>query len=391
MSLTNTGYNAPEITELVENMSDNAKAAFGSNMDTSTDSALGHFIGVTSIEIVKVFEDLTEFYAQLNANTAEGRMLENLALLGGLIRKDTTYSTGIVDFTGTVGTSIAEGTRLHVLGDTTKEFAVGEARTVSPTGNVRCQVISTVKGAIAAPAGTLTELVIPVVGLTVTNIVDITLGTDEIETEESFRARRHNTLSVGGNGTPAAIRASLEQIKGVVTAKVITNPTYSFVERGGGSFLRPPNSIECVIEGGDENVIIETIALTKSATTDTFGFLMAFYQDIVGNSHQIRFSRPEFIDVDISITYTLYSEEAFPQDGEGRIVEEILSFAAIEYVLGKDVIRDRIYEPVLQIQGISTIEVRVALAGETLGELNLSIEEYQRVNIQASNITVIKS
>ena len=391
MPLTATGYNAPDITELVENMSTNNRTFFGPLIDTSADSVLGHITGVTSIEIVKVFEDLIEFHSNLNANTAEGRMLENICLIGGIVKKDKAFSTGVVEFTGPASTVIPIATVLPVEGDDTRRFVTRLEATIAPAGTVSVQVVAEVQGALAAPAGTLINFETDIPDVTVSNNTDITLGTDDIESDSQLRSRRNNTLSVGGNGTPAAIRAALEQIDGVTAARVINNPTHSYVPRGDGIYQRPPHSIECVVEGGDELTIVETIALTRSATSDSFGLLMAFYQDVVGNAHQIRFSRPTILELEVEVIYSLYSEEAFPEDGEGRMAEKLIEFADLEYVLGKDVLRDRLYEPVLQVRGISTIEIRVGIAGQdNLGEGNISAEEYERVNLSAANITITK-
>jgi uncharacterized phage protein gp47/JayE len=392
MPLTNTGYDAPDITELVEEMSETARSLFGPLIDTSANSALGHFIGVTSIEMVKIYEDLQELYSNMNANTAEGRMLENLALLGGLVRKNKTFSTGIVDFTGPVGTEIPKGFKLHVAGDSNRVFLVREATTISPSGEARAQVIAEDTGATAAPAGTLTELVSAVAGLTVTNPTAITIGTDEIESDELLRSRRNNTLSVGGNGTAIAIRASLEQIAGVTIARVITNPTHYYQPRGDGIYQRPPHSIECVVEGGDENEIIETIALTKSAGTDSFGLLMAFYQDYIGNQHQIRFSRPDIVDIDVAISYRVYDEEIFPADGEARLAAAITDFASVEYVLGKDVLRDRLNTPCFTVAGVANLEITVSSNEVASNAItgDIPIEEFQKARILAENITLTK-
>jgi len=393
MPLTNTGYDTPDIIELVEGMSESARNLFGPLIDTSANSALGHFIGVTSLEVIKVYEDLQELYSNLNANTAEGRMLENLALLGGLVRKNKTYSSGIVDFTGDVGTEIPKGFKLHVAGDSNRVFLVREATSISPSGEARAQVIAEDTGAIAAPVGTLTEQVVDLAGITtVTNPTAITTGTDEIESDELLRARRNNTLSVGGNGTAIAIRASLEQIDGVTVARVITNPTHNYQPRGDGIYKRPPHSIECVVEGGDENAIIETIALTKSAGTDSFGLLMAFYQDYIGNQHQIRFSRPDIVDVSVDIKYRIYDEEIFPADGESRLASAILDFADIEYTLGKDALSDRLNTPCFTVAGVANLEITIDSEEVAPNPLtnDINIEEFQKARILPSNITITR-
>lgn len=396
MGFDSTGYSAPSIVELQTNMSASAKEFFGVLFDTSADSSAGHFIGVTSIEIAKVFEDLLELYTNLNPATAEGRMLENLALLGGLIRKNKAFTTGIVTFYGTNGTVIPEGTVLSVSEDVTRKFVTRYEVTIPPSGEVRVRVIAQKAGAIYAPAGTLTELDDIIAGVdSVTNIKDLDTGTDTVETDAQLRARRNNTITVGGNGTPASIRASLEQIDGVTSVRVINNDTFFWQTRGISEWRRPPKSIECVVEGGDELDIIETIALTKSASTESFGMTTASYQDITGNLHQIRYTRPELVDITVSVVYKVYSEEVFPTDGEQRIVSEILAFAEQEYILGKDVIRDRLYTPIFKVAGISNVTVLIgrgdALPVEDLSGDNIPLELYERAVLSTANIYVDRS
>jgi uncharacterized phage protein gp47/JayE len=394
MSLTSTGYDAPDSTEIVENMSANAVTEFGSLMDTSVDSVMGHLIGVTSIEISNLYQDLLELYSNLNPNTAEGRMLENLALLGGLVRKNRAYSTGVVTFTGPVATSIPEGTVIYVIGAPTRRFLTSDSETIPAEGSVRVRVRAETSGATAAPLGTLTELDVAITGTTVTNEKDIVIGTDTIEEDAALRARRNNTLTIGGNGTVLAIRAALEQLDGVTAVRVINNPTMSYVARGDGVYLRPPNSVEVVVEGGDEEDIIRTIVFTKSASTDAFGMLMVSYTDFQGNIHQVRYTRPDLQDITIDVKYRVYNEETFPVDGEDRIVEEILSFASTEYELGKDVLRDRLYVPIFNVTGVANADILIgrgdALPLASLSEDDIPIELYEKANITSSNITVTR-
>lgn len=395
MPLDNTGYSAPDITELQTNMSQTAKDLFGALFDTSTNSAAGHFIGVTSIELVNAFNDLLELYSNLNPNTAEGRMLENLALLGGLIRKNRAFSTGIVTFTGTPGTDIPADTVLTVDGDSDRRFLTRSQVTVGPGGTVSVRVIAETAGSTAAPAGTLINIEAAIPGITsVTNAKDITPGTDEIESDALLRSRRNNTLSIGGNGTAAAIKAALLQLDGVTAVRVINNDTFEYQPRGDGIYFRPPKSIECVVEGGDEVEIVETIALTKSASTEAFGMTMAQYTDFLDNIHQIRYSRPDSVDITIEVSYRVYSEETFPSDGESLIVSEILEFAETEYDLGKDVLRDRLYVPVFDVPGIANVDIRIgrgdALPSASLSEDDIPIELFEKANITEANISVVK-
>lgn len=392
MGLTPQGYTSPNLEEVVNNLSDNAKGLYGQLMDTSRDSLMGHFIGVSSVEIIEIFEDIAELYANLNPNTSEGRMLDNISLFGGLVRQDISFSTGNVLFSGTEGTVIPQDAQLHPSGDTERLFRVVESRTITGAGSVLVPVIALKVGDVKAPKGTLDTLVNDIVGVTLTNPMDIDFGRSEVESDDSFRARRNATISVGGNGTVAALSAAIGEIAGVTTSRIIHNPTTYYRPRGDGVRLTPPNSVECVVEGGSDADIIETIALVKSSGTEAYGLLMALYEDIEGNAHQIRFSRPDLIPVDIQVSYRIYSEELFPVDGEEQIRQAILKFANVEYVLGKDVLRDRLYAPCFTVQGISNVEISVNsdLVPVDSFSGNIKMNPFQRATIQSSDISLVK-
>lgn len=389
MSLTPLGYQAPNTTEIVDSMSASAQSAYGALIDVSTNSALGNFIGVNAIEIGLIYEDLVEFYTNLNPSISEGRMLENISLMGGIIRKGLTESTGVVTFTGTVGTIIPVGTVLFVTGDSSRKFLTDSQETISSDGTARVRVTSEVTGSISAPAGTLANLETPITGITsVTNTRDVSVGTDVVESDAALRTRRNNTLSLGGNGTPAAIRSALSQIDGVTTVRIITNVTSKWVEKGNTGLYRPPKSLEAIIENGDEDDITEALALTVSATSETFGELTTFYTDITGNQHILRWSRPSIVEFYIDVKYTLYDEETFPEDGEAKIATEIVNWALVEYQLGVDILVDRINCPIFGVSGIKNVDITVGYTGSNLGPADIPIELYEKASIPIQNITV---
>jgi uncharacterized phage protein gp47/JayE len=389
MGLTNNGYTAPDTLELIENMSTNAKASWGPLIDVSTDSALAYFNGVNAIEIANVFTDLKEFYSNLNPNNSEGRMLENICLFGGIVKKGLTYSTGVVTFSGTTGTVVPQGTVLYVSGDSSRRFTTDAEVTVDSAGSVRTNVTSEVQDSIAAPAGTLTELEQSISGITsVTNSRDVSLGSAEVESEAKLRARRNNTISVGGNGTPSALKAALEQIDGVTSVRLINNNTSKWVEKGSTGIFRPPNSFEAIVENGSNDDIIQILSIVASGTSEMFGDLTAFFVDVTGNNHLVRYSRPSELDIFATVEYTLYDEETFPEDGEARIATEMSEWAEVEYSLGVDVLVDRLYIPIFNVPGVAGATIIVGTTEGSQTDSDISVELYEKAILSTENISV---
>ena len=386
MPLDNTGYSSPSLTELVTNMSTNLKALLGTLMDTSSSSVAGHVQGVTAIEVAKVFEDLRELFANTDPTSSEGRMLENMCNIMGLIRKGLVHSTGVVTIEGTNGTVIPDSTVVLVDGDSDRRFLTQGEWTLGTEGTIDIVVVAESTGATQAPIGTLNSLETTIAGVTlVTNAREVDVGTDTVESDEQLRIRKANTVTIGGNSTPAAIRAALEQLYGVTTVIVVTNKTSLWVPRGDDLYNYPPNSMEAIVEGGSEQEIVETLAMTSSGTSEQFGLLSALYEDITGNTHQIRFSRPESTEVFINVDYQLYDEEVFPEDGGAQIAIAIQEFAAKEYIIGKDVLTGRLSTPCFTVPGISNVNITVGLTAVALSSDDIPMALFQKALI--SNIT----
>ncbi len=209
-------------------------------------------------------------------------------------------------------------------------------------------------GATVAPPTTVTEIVTLISGLiSTTNPESYILGRDR-ETDEEFRLRIKNSQQVLGRGTVEAIQDQLSNVDGVTSAQVIENDTD--VVDGDG---RPPHSFESVVVGGDNDEVALTIWESKGAGIATFGNTAVIIEDSNNVERTINFTRPTIINVAIRITYTLYSEEDFPVDGEDTI-EQIALEHLNDLGLDVDVIPQRFFGPIYTgVPGIDSLVVEV--------------------------------
>lgn len=248
-----------------------------------------------------------------------------------------------------------------------------------PQGSVDMTAESS--GPVQAPAGTLTVIETPVAGLNTTkNPLDAQVGRN-VETDNELRARREVTLQVSGSATVDAIRSRLLAIEGVTDAVIFENT--SLVTDGDGV---PAKSYECVVDGGDEQTIIQTIWDTKPAGIYTHGNVLGQAVDSMGLEQDIRFSRPT--DVDIWIELDITPESGFPTDGAQQIEDALLAFGAALGV-GDDVI---VYPKLIcsldSVPGINDIEVRIGIAVSPTLDNNIVITNRQRARFDSTRITV---
>ena len=217
--------------------------------------------------------------------------------------------------------------------------------------------------------------------LSVNNPLDFVSGS-ALESDEELRARYEISLANGGNTTYDNILASLLQLPNVTDAFIIENPTqFDDVVTG-----LPPNSYECVVVDGSASDIAEEVWKTKPAGVQTYGQLTSLVQDITGGTHEVKWSRPEFVYMFVRITYSLYDEESFPSTGDEDIRTAVLSYGET-YTLNEDVIPTRFIGDIYRnVEGIDNIKVDI---GYTLDPLDTSpVGGYQTTRLPISSTQI---
>ena len=186
-------------------------------------------------------------------------------------------------------------------------------------------------GEVQALAGTLTVIETPVSGWTsVTNALDADIGS-AVETDQELKLRRLQEIAIAGKATIEAIRSALLAITDVTVVVVFENN--SALEDSEG---RPPHSVDIVVENGDDTEIGEKIFDVVAAGIETIGSITEVITDSQGFAHNIRFSRPDNINIWVEIDLTVDSD-IFPVDGDEQVRDLIVAFGD-SIGIGNDVI-----------------------------------------------------
>lgn len=222
------------------------------------------------------------------------------------------------------------------------------------------EIQATTTGNLAAPAFSIVEIINPVSGLVeVRNFLAVDAGRD-VETDDDLRLRRAQSLAVAGASTVEAIRARIldpvEGVAGITDAFVFENDTDSTVE--GLS----PHSIKLVANGGDEQAIADFLWTVKAGGIKTEGSISKTVKDSMSVSHTIKFSRPLVRPAWFRLDVYKYSEEGlFPSDGADQIKRKLLEYGESSVSIGVDLIFQRLYPPIYQVPGISSVNLYTAL------------------------------
>jgi uncharacterized phage protein gp47/JayE len=243
-------------------------------------------------------------------------------------------------------------------------------------------------GAFPVPANSLDTIVTAVSGWNEVDNPSSGLTGRGRESDSDLRIRRANTL-LTGNATDDAIAVAISNnVTGVSRVTVTSNRLDETSPDG-----LPPHSFEAVVVGGDDADIGQQIWLTQPSGIQSYGTESVIVVDSEGNNQTVYFSRPTAVYIWVKVKRDLYDEETYPADGDEAIKTAIVDWAAINQPIGKDVIRQRLSEPIYSVSGIEDIEVTIddtATPGGTpvYAEKNISIASGEYADFVEARITV---
>lgn len=220
-------------------------------------------------------------------------------------------------------------------------------------------VIATEVGPINPNIGTVTTILTNAANFTsVTNYDTFTVGRNK-ETDSELRIRHRNSTQLSGSSTSASIYAALANLEGVSLVRIFSNTGSTPDETG-----RPPNTFECVVEGGDAQTIGNTIWNKKPEAVGTYGEQTTLVVDYANKPQAVRWSRPILRYINVRVTYTTYNEEPLPDNLSEAIKAAIVTYGD-NLGLDTDVIPQRfygvIYGATTGLGGI-TIEIGTSLS-----------------------------
>jgi len=245
---------------------------------------------------------------------------------------------------------------------------------------------ATATGAVKAPSGTLTVIETPVTGWeSCTNALDEITGA-VIESDPDFRLKRVEEIATAGRSTINAIIARLGKVENVKEVFVFENDT-DIVDVDG----RPPNSLDIVVQDGDDQEIADAILDSKAGGITLIGDVTKISYDSKGFAKTMKYSRPTVVPIYVELDLTVDSNE-YPADGEDQVKAAIVAWGD-GLGIGKDIIvhgSNSLEASFGSVPGITDIVIRVGkTAGPTL-EDNIVIEPREISDFDTSLITIVE-
>ena len=328
------------------------------------------FINSTAAQDAQAWEQLQMLYNLLDPQSSTGAGFSGLVQLNGITRFAGTYSTVVLNLTGTPNYTMPSGAQAGTQ-DGTMVFNLPQV-TFDSGGNAigiigTCTVLG--PGANAEGPGTVTQMVTPASGWgSVTNPEAVVMGVAQ-ETDEQLRARQQVSTSNTAGTIIEAWYSALIQVAGVTFARVYQNVTSSPDGRG-----IPGNSIAPVVVGGVAADIANCI-YSKISVSQTYGNQTVNITDKLGTVYEISYSIPTPIPIFIALTVNIINSALFPDNGAELIADAIISFVTggmaalgidsayeqVGYVPGQPVYASDLYAAIMTVPGIQLVSLALGI------------------------------
>lgn len=366
------------------------------NLDPSTPDGLK--LASDAEKYAQLDEAIQVAYNSKDPNKARDVELDTICALTGTIRNLGTPSNVELTLTGEPNTMVTAGKLVESVVDGS-QWRTDSNVTIGVGGTVTVTATCTTNGATQASIGTITRIVNTIGGWQkVTNLTVATPGTN-VQNNASLRLERAKSVSRPGNAQVDNMLGEIFAVSGVRRAIVLENNT-DVTDANG----LPEHSVAPIVDGGvDADVALAIFRkknpgckLHAAGTNVTVPDVFDIYPS---NARDITFSRPDYVDMIISVT--IQNDGTLPNDTDERVKQAIIDYAAGDLVaaecgfnvlgfdIGEEVPVSRMYTPINQVIGVFGNSYITGLNVNTLttGQVPIAFNELSRWDV--SNITVV--
>lgn len=302
-TISATGIYRPSLSDVLAYFVEQFQSIYGSDVYLDSDSQDGEWIGVLSAAVDDCNAMAAQAYNAFSPSTAQGTGLSSVVKINGLKRATPGYSTAPMLVVGVSGTEISAGLVKDANGYT---WALPASLVIPSAGQIATTATCQTLGAIAAPKGTVDQIVNPTRGWqSATNTAAATTGAP-VESDPVLRVRQSNSTMNASTGILAGLEGAIAALPNVARVKGYENNDN--LPDGNGV---PGHCIAIVVDGGDAQTIANTIAAKKGGC-GTYGTTSESVTDAYGVQAKINFF--EVTEPPITYALTIKQLDGFTTD-----------------------------------------------------------------------------
>ncbi|QLP47276.1 baseplate J/gp47 family protein [Klebsiella michiganensis] len=384
-TVTAEGISAPDYQTILSTVTGYFQQIYGSDAYIEPDSKDGQLIALVALAIHDANNTAISVYRSFSPATALGDALTSNVKINGITRRSATNSTVDLLLTGTVGTTITNGS---VRDSNSVIWNLPATVVIGTDGTVVATATCASTGAVAALAGSITTINTPTRGwVSVTNPLAATVGV-AAETDAQLRVRQSQSVALASLTPFDAVDGAIANVEGVTRHKLFENDQEVTDSNG-----LPPHSISAIVEGGDATVIANTIRSVKGQGVTTYGTTAVIVTDKYGNPYTIRFSRP--VDVPIYVSITLKALTGYSSQVGDEIKAAVAAYIN-SLAIGDSVLLSRVYSPANlgvvsggNARYYDIMELLIGRSADDVAAANVVVAYDESVSCSADNIVLV--
>lgn len=383
-TVTAEGISAPDYQPVLDTITGYFQQIYGLDAYLEPDSKDGQMVALVALAIHDANNTAISVYRSFSPATALGDALTSNVKINGITRRSATNSTVDLLLTGTVGTTITNGS---VRDSNSVIWNLPATVVIGTDGTVVATATCASTGAVAALAGSITTINTPTRGwVSVTNPLAATVGV-AAETDAQLRVRQSQSVALASLTPFDAVDGAIANVEGVTRHKLFENDTETTDANG-----LPAHSISVVVEGGDATGIANTIRSVKGQGVSTYGTTAVVVTDKYGNPYTIRFSRP--VDVPVYVSITLKALTGYTSDIGDEMKAAVASYIN-SLAIGDGVLLSRVYSPANlgvvsggNARYYDIMELLIGRSAESVAAANVTVVYDEAVSCSVENIEI---
>ncbi|HGV3451966.1 TPA: baseplate J/gp47 family protein [Raoultella planticola] len=383
-TVTAEGISAPDYQTVLDTITGYFQQIYGNDAYLEPDSKDGQMVALVALAIHDANNTAISVYRSFSPATALSDALTSNVKINGITRRAATNSTVDLLLTGTIGTTITNGSvrdTNSVVWNLPTTVVIGSGGTVVATATCANA------GAVAAVAGSVNGINTPTRGwASVTNPLAATVGV-AAETDAQLRVRQSQSVALASITPFDAVDGAIANVSGVTRHKLFENDTETTDANG-----LPEHSISAVVEGGDATEIANTIRSVKGQGVATYGTTAVVVTDKYGNPYIIRFSRP--VDVPVYVSITLKALTGYTSDIGDEMKAAVASYIN-SLAIGDGVLLSRVYSPANlgvvsggNARYYDIMELLIGRSAESVAAANVTVVYDEAVSCSVKNIEI---
>jgi uncharacterized phage protein gp47/JayE len=375
--LTPDGFVIQRLDEIIARMDSGLRSIYGADIDTAADSPDGQMIGLFSQSLADLEELAGEMWRQMDPDYATGPNLDRIVAFSGTRRNQSNSSwLRAVILSGAARTPIPADSTVT---DASKVVWRSVQRvTLDANGSARVDFQSVEAGSYSVGRNEVLTIQSGVTGWrTAITSRASDPGTNQ-ERDPDLRARFYLSRERTADDDAASMRGNLLALTGVDDAQVYENYTREVDSRGVAA-----NSINAVIDGGDEAAIGRIILSLTPACTGMQGETTVYVIDQFSRSRAIYFDRPTKVAIYVEMTVTRRANFTdIDEDSIKRVLAETI------FHIGEPVIRTELYGVMYEVPGFIVTALAIGTAPGALSQNDIQVGPRDKAVIDEANIVI---